>query len=107
MKVDPSQSKEFEWNDGNADKNWIRHRVSWQECEQVFFNRPLVVGDDEEHSLSEDRYYAFGQTDAGRRLFVVYTVRGERIRVISARDMTPRERRMYEHAQAEEFADHP
>lgn len=87
----------FDWDDGNSEKNWLRHQVSRSECEEVFFNLPLVVHEDREHSEEEDRFLALGQTDTGRLLFVVYTFRGERIRVISARDMTPRERRWYEH----------
>ena len=96
---------EFEWDEGNSEKNWIRHRVTRQESEQVFFNRPLVVDDDVLHSDSEARFYALGRTDAGRLLFVVYTLRGEppRLRVISARDMEPRERREYEDARTREF----
>jgi uncharacterized protein len=80
-----SEGAEFEWDAGNAEKNWLRHRVSQAECEQVFFNRPLVYGD-ETHSHEEVRYYALGQSDTGRLLFVVYTLRDERLRVISARD---------------------
>jgi len=86
----------FEWDEGNLLKNWETHRVSASECEQVFFNQPLVTGDDERHSGQEPRYYGLGQTDASRRLFVVFTVRGTLIRVISARDMSRRERREYE-----------
>jgi uncharacterized protein len=93
---------EFEWDAGNADKNWTRHRVSQIECEQVFFNQPLVVREDELHSLGEHRQFALGSTDAGRLLFVVYTLRGERVRIISARDMTARERKDYEHVRAQE-----
>jgi hypothetical protein len=93
----------FEWDEGNADKNWVRHRVSQSECEQVFFNQPLIVAEDWEHSLEEDRFYALGRADADRRLFVVFTLRGEWIRIISARDMMPQERREYEHARAKEF----
>ena len=85
----------FEWDDGNLLKNWEKHRVSASECEQVFFNRPLVAGLDEEHSRNEDRFHALGVTDTGRRLFVVFTVRQKRIRVISARDMNLRERKVY------------
>ena len=85
----------FEWDDGNRDKNWIRHRVSVAECEQVFFNVPLLVAKDERHSSGEPRYYVLGQTDAGRRSFVVLTIRGESIRVISARNMSRREREEY------------
>ena len=86
----------FDWDEGNLLKNWEKHRVSDPECEQVFFNRPLVVRDDERHSGRETRLYGLGQTDAGRRLFVVFTVRGATIRVISARDMNRRENREYD-----------
>jgi hypothetical protein len=64
----------------------------------VFLNRPFVVHEDWEHSVDEDRFYALGQTAAGRRLFVVFALRDELIRVISAREMMPRERRKYEDA---------
>lgn len=102
-----SKATELDWDGGNAEKNWERHRVSQSECEQVFFNRPLIVADDELHSESEIRFFALGQTDAGRLLFVVYTLRGERVRVISARDMTRTERKDYEHARAQELEAHP
>jgi uncharacterized DUF497 family protein len=89
----------FEWDEGNLLKNWERHRVSASECEQVFFNRPLVAGVDTEHSGEEDRFYALGITDSGRRLFVVFTVRGKKIHVISARDMSRRERKVYDESE--------
>jgi uncharacterized DUF497 family protein len=98
-----TEATEFEWDEGNAAKNWIRHRVTQSECEEVFFNRPLVVAEDEAHSDHELRFFALGQTDAGRLLLVVYTIRGERVRVISARDMIRSERRTYERAREEEF----
>ena len=53
----------FEWDSGNIEKIWLKHRVSSPECEQVFFNRPLVVAEDVKHSQKEKRYYALGQTD--------------------------------------------
>ena len=99
-----AEGTEFEWDAGNAEKNWIRHRVSQAESEQVFFNRPLVVAEDDAHSVAEVRCLALGQSDAGRLLFVAYTLRGEKVRVISARDMTRRERKEYEHARAQELA---
>lgn len=86
----------FEWNEGNSEKNWAKHRVARAECEQVFFNRPFVFGDDQKHSQDEPRYYALGQTDRARKLFVVFTMRGGLIRVISARDMNRAERRIYD-----------
>ena len=86
----------FDWDEGNILKNWEKHRVSAVECEQVFFNRPVVLAEDAGHSQLEERMFALGQTDAGRLLFVVFTVRRDLIRVISARDMSKRERKEYE-----------
>lgn len=86
----------FQWDSGNATKNWDRHDVDCGECEQVFFNRPLVVNRNSSHAAAEPRYYALGVADAGRLLFVAFTICGDLIRVISARDMTPREQERYE-----------
>lgn len=85
----------FDWDDGNRDKN-RKHGVNGWECEQVFFNEPLLILDDPKHSVAEDRHAAFGQTDSGRPLVVIYTMRKKRIRVISARDMNKKERAFYE-----------
>jgi len=86
----------FEWDAANGAKIWERHQVVPSECEEVFFNRPLVVGEDQKHSAAEERLYALGQTDAVRLLFVVFTVRGRLIRVISARNMSRKERKVYQ-----------
>lgn len=86
----------FEWNAGNRDKNWERHGVAAGEAEQIFFNRPVLVAADPEHSQVEPRYAALGQTSEGRLLAVVFTIRGTLVRVISAREMRRRERRRYE-----------
>ena len=93
-----SKCEGFDWDAGNAPKIWDRHEVAPGEAEQVFFNRPLVAVPDATHSGTEPRFLALGQTDAGRRLFVVFTIRDTLIRVISARNMSRRERREYEHA---------
>jgi uncharacterized DUF497 family protein len=85
----------FQWDQGNLDKNWLKHGVSPLECEQVFFNQPLVVVPDLKHSQREERFYALGRTDTDRYLFVVFTVRGRRLHVISARDMNRKERSIY------------
>lgn len=90
------KSTGFEWDEGNIDKNWIKHGVSPSECEQIFFNQPLVVADDVTHSDEEARWYALGRTDANRLLFVVFAIRKDRIRVVSARDMSLRERNVYQ-----------
>jgi len=85
----------FQWDGGNAAKNWDRHQVSEAECEQVFFNVPLLVKRDRRHAQVEPRYYALGCTDADRLLFASCAVRGDLMRVISARDMTPKEASWY------------
>jgi uncharacterized DUF497 family protein len=85
----------FEWDDDNAHKNWVAHQVSPEEAEDVFFHEPLVVRSDVRHSKREKRYYALGQTGAGRYLFTVFTIRGSLIRVISVRDMNRKEREAY------------
>jgi uncharacterized DUF497 family protein len=85
----------FDWDKGNIEKNWERHKVSVIECEEVFFNEPLVVQEDDVHSTSENRYYAVGRTNDERYLFIVFTIRANKMRVISARDMSNRERRIF------------
>ena len=89
----------FEWDDGNARKN-EQHEVSMAEAEQVFFNSPLLVLPDPNHSAAEPRFHALGRTNDGRRLHISLTLResGQLIRVISARDMHRKERASYEQA---------
>ena len=86
----------FQWDQGNIDKNLINHNVENWESEQVFFNKPLLVLDDPKHSIPEKRWAAFGKTDANRFLIVIFTKRGDLIRVISARDMNKKERKFYD-----------
>lgn len=90
---------------GNATKSTTKHAVGPTECEQLFFNLPLVLASDPAHSTHEARFFALGHTGAGRRLLVVFTIRGSLIRVISARPMSRREREVYRDAQAEEDAE--
>ena len=90
----------FDWDDANLEKNWELHRVPFWEAEEIFFNEPLVIMADREHSGQEARYLALGQTDSGRLLFISFTVRRSLVRVISARDMTRKEVRTYEKSKA-------
>ncbi|MCH8011800.1 MAG: BrnT family toxin [Candidatus Marinimicrobia bacterium] len=100
MAIRISDCEGFEWDKGNRDKNWIRHRVSKNKCEEVFFNQPILVSEDPKHSNVEKRYYVLGRTDSNRFLFISFTIRNNRIRVISARDMNRKERKAY-HEQIE------
>lgn len=92
-----AKARGFQWDDGNAEKNWDKHQVAQAECEQPFFNQPLIVAADAKHSEEEPRFYLLGKTDLGRRLFIVFTLRNDLIRIISARDMSRRERKEYSH----------
>ena len=85
----------FDWDKGNLTKNWDQHQVSGAECEEVLLNMPLLLADDFKHSTKEARHYALSQTNNGRLLFVAFTVRDTRIRVISARQMSRKERQIY------------
>jgi len=85
----------FQWDKANAEKNWLKHSVTPSECEQIFFKMPLIIENDEKHSQKEDRYYALGKTDKHRLIFVVFTIRNNHIRIISARDVNKKERQVY------------
>lgn len=86
----------FEWDKGNIEKNKKKHNLEWWSIEEIFFNEPLLVLEDFKHSQNESRYYALGKTDNNTKLFVVFTVRNKRIRVISARKMNRKEKNHYE-----------
>lgn len=89
----------FDWDDGNAEKNWELHRVTPEEAEDMFFHEPLVVRGDIRHSRGEKRYYALGQTGRRRLLFSAFTIRKSLIRIMSVRDMNRREKGVYERHQ--------
>ncbi len=86
----------FDWDERNSEKNWILHQVARSECEQVFFNEPLIVADDTKHSQIEKRWFVLGKTDTERLLFMVFTIRNKLIRIISARDMNKKEKEVYD-----------
>jgi len=93
---DPDKDKieGFEWDKGNSEKNWVKHKVSAAECEQVFLNEPLIMPN-LAHSQMEERFVARGHTDNDRLLFISFTLRGRFVRVVSARDMNRKERAWY------------
>lgn len=95
--IDLVNIKGFDWDEGNYRKN-EKHGVSMAEAEQVFFNAPLLLIEDTKHSSQESRFHALGKSDDNRPLHITFTLRnaGEKIRVISARDMHRKERVIYE-----------
>ncbi len=98
--IDLEQIVGFDWDEGNSRKSADKHDVSQAEAESIFFNAPLILVEDSRHSDEEQRYNALGKTGQNRLLHVTFTLRqnGTMIRVISARDMHRRERRLYEQA---------
>lgn len=86
----------FDWDAGNKDKNWSKHKVEAKEAEEVFTNKPLKVYPDLHHSHKEQRFLALGQTNKRRLLTIIFTIRNKHIRIISARDQSRKDRRVYE-----------
>ena len=85
----------FDWDEGNKYKNWEKHRVNFHECEEVFFNKPIVLLHDKKHSQKEERFITLGITNSKRRLIVSFTIRNNKIRIISARSQSQKERKIY------------
>jgi len=86
----------FNWDDGNVYKNEKKHGLSYKLIEEVFFNEPLLIVEDFQHSDGECRCVAYGKDDKNNKIMVVFTVRDTLIRVISAREMTKKEKNFYE-----------
>lgn len=89
----------FDWDDGNIYKNENKHSIKWQIIEEIFFNTPLLLLRDVKHSSEECRCYALGKTNDGLKLFIVFTKRANKIRVISARMMNKKEKSYYENCE--------
>ena len=87
---------EFEWHSRKAAANLRKHGVSFEEAAMVFSDILSFTYDDEAHSQAERRYATLGISNQGRLLVVAHTTRGEQIRIISAREATPTERKWYE-----------
>ena len=87
---------EFAWDSEKAQSNLAKHGLSFDEAATAFGDPLSLTIPDPDHSDDEDRFVLLGESYAGRLVVVVFTERGERIRIISARIATPRERRAYE-----------
>lgn len=86
----------FEWDKGNSDKNVKKHNVINREAEEVFSNDPFIISEDVKHSGQEKRFQALGKTNQGRLLFLSFTIRSDKVRIISVRDMNKKEEVTYE-----------
>ena len=86
----------FEWDKGNTDKNSKKHKVGNKEAEEIFEDKGLKILKDLKHSQKEERFFAYGITKRKRKLHIVFTIRDQRLRIISARDQNKKERKFYE-----------
>jgi hypothetical protein len=90
---------QFEWDPNKAARNVEKHHVSFDEAATVFDDPVFITVIDEEHSADEERYITIGRSQRGRLLLVAHTDHEGRIRVISARKATRRERKFYAEAE--------
>lgn len=88
----------FEWDKGNIEKSYKKHSILPNEAEEIFLDENILILEDAEHSKREKRFEAIGKIIEGKILFLAFTVRKDRIRIISARSANQKERRKYEQA---------
>ena len=89
----------FEWDTWNEQKNWIKHKITAEEAEEPFFTEDYIILEDEPHSSEqEERYILLGKTKQTKMLFIVFTIRAAKIRIISARETDKKEVLFYEKA---------
>ena len=93
---------DFEWDPNKAARNLQKHGVSFGEAATVFRDDLSISVPDPDHSTEEDRLITVGASSQNRLLMVAHTDRGDAIRIISARELTPKERRQYEEASWDE-----
>lgn len=86
----------FEWDENKAKSNFLKHGIQFEEAVTVFADPYLMFTEDSSHSQGEERKWAIGEMEDGSIVVVVFTMRGERIRIISARKATKRECQEYE-----------
>ena len=87
---------QFEWYENKAESNWLKHNITFEEAVTVFADPYLLFTEDSQHSDREERQWAIGEAENGLTIVIVFTMRGEQIRIISARKATKRERKKYE-----------
>ena len=90
------QGLEFQWDSGNIGKNYQKHKVKDKEAEESFFDKNHKIFKDRLHSSGEERFRILGKTKKERLLFIVFTLREKKIRIISARDINKKEVYLYE-----------
>ena len=97
--LDLSKITGFEWDRGNIDKNYDKHGITAREAEEVFTDEHQLVLEDIKHSEAEERFTIIGKSLKGHIFFISFTIRGSKVRIISARKANIKERRLYEKTQ--------
>ncbi len=93
--VDLSKITGFEWDKWNRDKSYKKHSITPNQTEEVFLDKDLIIKNDLKHQEQEKRYIALGETTEGEILFVVFTIRKDKIRIISGRRANRKEKEVY------------
>jgi uncharacterized DUF497 family protein len=91
------QNDEFEWDDAKAEANLKKHKISFRAASRVFDDPLVLIEQDLAEDYGEDRFVAVGRVE-GLLITVVFTERGERVRIVSARKANNDERRAYDHS---------
>lgn len=94
--IDWGKTKCFEWDKGNIDKSYQKHGIATNQTEEIFLDESLGIIKDIKHSQKEKRFIALGKTFQNKVLFVIFTIRKDKIRIISARIANKKERSRYE-----------
>lgn len=87
---------QFDWDKNKAESNFKKHGISFDDAVTVFADPYLLFTEDYQHSIGEEREWAIGETENGLIIVVIFTVRQEVFRIISARKATKKERKQYE-----------
>ena len=90
----------FEWDHGNIDKNYQKHKITPDVAEEAFCDQNLLTFPDPTHSQNENRFHLIGQDKSGDTLFISYTIRHKKIRIISVRIADKKERQIYDQQKA-------
>lgn len=88
--------KSFEWDRWNIDKSYKKHGITPNEAEEPFLDENLIFLEDIKHSHAEERFMLIGETTTKKLLFVVFTYRDHKVRIVSARLANRKERKRYE-----------
>jgi len=86
----------FQWDKGNITKNPTKHQIKNSQSEEIFLDENLLTIEDIKHSQKENRQIAIGKTFDKTLLFIVFTIRNKKVRIISARKANPKEKKAYE-----------